>query len=140
MPDVRVLGFDYGAKRIGVAVGQTLMGTASALTQLSAQKGKPEVRAVQALLDEWRPDALIVGLPLNMDDSPSKSSKAAQRFASWLETEFKLPVYLVDERLSSREARDRLDQPGKKYTKTELNSMAAQVIVEGWLMSQHSRG
>lgn len=140
MPDIRVLGFDYGAKRIGVAVGQTLLGTASALTQLSAQKGRPEVRAVQVLLDEWRPDALIVGLPLNMDDSPSKSSKAAQRFASWLEIEFKLPVYLVDERLSSREARDRLDQPGKKYTKTELNSMAAQVIVEGWLMSQHLRG
>lgn len=136
MPDQRVLGFDYGAKRIGVAFGQTFTSTAQALMQLQVQQGKPAVREVQALIEEWRPDVFIVGLPLNMDGSMGKTAKAAQQFAAWLEATFKLPVHLVDERLSSREARERLEQPGKKITKSELNSMAAQVIVEGWLMNR----
>ena len=136
MLELRVMGFDYGTKRIGVATGQTLTNTATALTQLSVQQGLPAISDIQKLLDEWQPDVLIVGLPLNMDDSRSKSSASATHFANWLKKKFKLPVHLIDERLSTREARERIEQPGKKYTKERLNSVAAQVIVETWLMDQ----
>lgn len=133
MPEQRLLGFDFGSKRIGVAFGQTFTGTATPLTQLAVNNGQPDVSAIQRLIEEWHPDAMVVGLPLNMDASASKTSKAAQKFARWLEAEFKLPVHLMDERLSSREARERLELSGKKYTKQQLNSVAAQVILEGYL-------
>lgn len=136
MPELTYLGFDYGTKRIGVAAGQTLTGTATALDQLTVEKGLPHKHAVQALIDDWRPNGLVIGLPLNMDDSISKSAERAKRFADWLEIEFKLPTHLVDERLSTREARERIEQPGKKVTKAQLNSMAAQVILESYLQQR----
>lgn len=138
MTDQRLLGFDYGSKRIGVAVGQTVLGSATPLTQLTVIAGKPDRAAVAKLIEEWRPNAFVVGLPLNMDDTASESSRAAQRFGKWLEKEFKKPVHFVDERLSSREAQERLTQaePGKKYTKEQLNSVAAQIILEDYFAQQ----
>jgi putative Holliday junction resolvase len=133
MPEFTYLGFDYGTKRIGVAVGQTLTGTATALQQVEVENGLPRKPVIQDLIQDWQPHALVVGLPLNMDESISKSANRAKRFAKWLENTFDLPVHLIDERLSTREARERLAQPGKKTTKTQLNSMAAQVILETWL-------
>lgn len=101
----QVLAFDFGLKHIGVAVGQTLTGTATPLTTLSARDGKPNWPAVRELVQEWRPSQLVVGLPLNMDDSESKMSKRARRFAAALEAETKLPVALADERLTSYASR-----------------------------------
>lgn len=138
MTDQRLLGFDYGSKRIGVAVGQTVLGSATPLTQLSVTSGKPDRAAVAKLIEEWRPHAFVVGLPLNMDDTLSDSARAAQHFGKWLEKEFKKPVHFVDERLSSREARERLTDAsnGKKYTKEQLNSVAAQIILEDFFAQQ----
>lgn len=135
MPET-FIGFDFGKKRIGVAVGQTFTGTATPLTQLIAQAGLPQRKAVQALIDEWRPSAFIVGFPLNMDETLSPSAIAAQKFGNWLTENFSLPVHYVDERLSSREARERISEYQNKYSKALLNSVAAQIILETYLSSE----
>lgn len=130
MPKQTYLGFDFGQKRIGVAVGQSLTATAHPLTQINTN----DWGALKKIIDEWQPKAFIVGLPLNMDDTPSTISKAAQTFAHELEQRYTLPVHLCDERLSSREAIERLQEMGKtKPSKEEINSMAAAVILESWL-------
>ena len=125
-----LLGFDYGEKRIGVAVGQTITGTATALTTLPARFGKPNWHTVASIIDEWHPDALIVGLPLNMDDTEQKATKEARRFARRLRERHPLPLHFADERLSTREARsmenDRIPRQGR-------DALAAQVILEGWM-------
>ena len=84
------LGFDFGTKRIGIAVGQSLTGTASALTTLNTLQGKPDWDAISALIKEWQPDRLIVGLPVNKDGSLHEISKAAQRFGNRLNGRYNL--------------------------------------------------
>ena len=135
MPEHTVFGFDYGTKRIGVAVGQTLTKTANALTQIS-HSDQPDWQKIDALMTEWAPTMLVVGLPLNMDDSLSNTAKAAKQFAQQLQQRYQLPTELIDERLSSREARERLQQQGKRNPdKQTINSMAAQIILENWLQN-----
>lgn len=130
MPDLTLLGLDYGSKRIGVAIGQTITGTARPLTQIDSI----DWSGLQALVKEWQPGAFVVGLPINMDDSDSKISKAAKQFAKKLQQKFELPVHLSDERLSSREALERLELQGNtKPSKAEVNAMAAAVILQSWL-------
>lgn len=135
MPEQTLFGFDFGSKRIGIAVGQTLTKTAHALTQIN-NNTEPQWAALDVLITEWQPKTLIVGLPLNMDDTVGRLTKAAKKFAQQLQERYKLPVELIDERLSSREARERLQQQGKKKPdKTAINSMAAQIILENWLQN-----
>lgn len=128
-----LLGFDHGEKRIGVAVGQQITGTASALTTLSARHGQPDWAEVQALIDQWQPDAFVVGQPLQLDGSKSFSTEAAERFARRLEGRYHLPVHLVDERLTSFEAEALLQQRGGKADKAATDSVAAQIILQHWL-------
>ena len=135
MPEQTVFGFDFGSKRIGIAVGQTLTKTAHALTQIN-NNAEPQWSNLDSLITQWQPKTLIVGLPLNMDDTVGHSAKAAKKFAQQLQERYQLPVELIDERLSSREARERLQQQGrKKPDKTAINSMAAQIILENWLQN-----
>jgi putative Holliday junction resolvase len=125
------LGFDYGDKRIGIATAETLTRSATPLTQID---NNPEVwKSIEKLIAQWKPEALIVGLPMSMDDTESAQTKKARRFVKQLETHFKLPVHTIDERLSSREARSRLGESSRKTTKAEINSVAAQIILETWL-------
>jgi putative Holliday junction resolvase len=130
-----VLGFDYGLKRIGVATGQRITATAAPLHALAAQDGVPDWVRVEAVIKEWRPHALLVGLPLNMDDSESELSRLARKFARRLEGRFALPVLMVDERLTSRSARELLVDIGarRKGKLPSLDSTAAVLMVEGWL-------
>ena len=100
-----VLAFDYGLRNIGVAIGQRLTGTATPLTGLAARDGIPNWAQVQTLLEEWRPQQLLVGLPLNMDASESELSRRARKFANRLHGRFGLTVNLMDERLSSFEVK-----------------------------------
>ncbi len=133
-----VIAFDFGTKRIGVAVGQAFTGTAQPLTQVTNNNQKIHWQAIDDIIEEWRPAELVVGLPLNMDDTDSKISIKAKKFAKQLEEHYSKPTHLVDERLSSREAKDRLEQTGKtRYSKEQLNSMAAVVILEGYFAEQH---
>jgi putative Holliday junction resolvase len=129
------LGFDFGYKRIGVAVGQRLTCSASSLTTLAAKQGIPDWNAVQKILNQWHPQALIVGLPTCIDDSELYTTAAARRFAKQLRKHFALPVHLVDERLSTVEAREQLFTQGgyRKLNSSEVDSVAACVILEQWL-------
>jgi putative Holliday junction resolvase len=135
MPSEVFLGFDFGFKRIGVAVGQRLTCSASPLPTVSAREGVPEWSFLDKLVKQWRPDALIVGLPKCIDGSKLYTTPAAKRFAKALELRYSLPVYLVDERLSTIEARAFLFEKGgySKIRKTEVDGVAACIILDQWL-------
>lgn len=129
------LGFDFGFKRIGVAVGQHLTGSASPLPTLSAKQGVPDWNALSMLIQEWRPCALIVGLPKTIDDKKLYTTRASQQFANQLKVRYALPVHLVDERLSTVEARAHVFEQGgyRKIKQVQLDSIAACIILEQWL-------
>jgi len=135
MPEGVFLGFDFGYKRIGVAVGQRLTGSASPLTTLDARQGVPSWDAIQKIIGQWRPQALIVGLPTCIDDKELYTTAPARGFARQLRRRFLLPVHLVDERLSTVEARAHLFSEGgyRKIKQTEIDSIAACIILEQWL-------
>jgi putative Holliday junction resolvase len=126
-PDETVLGFDYGERRIGVAVGQTVSRTASPLRTLPAKSGQPDWVVVAKLLAEWKPNRAVVGLPTTADGAPHPVVEAARRFARRLHGRFGLPVVFVDERLSSHAAAERTRDVDA------LDAMAACVILETWL-------
>lgn len=129
-PPATVLGFDFGTRKIGLATGQSLTGGASPLNALPCPRQSPDWAAIEALIREWQPDALVVGLPLNMDDSESELSQRARRFARRLEGRFGKPAWLVDERLSTREARERLGDDYRGGADPRVDSMAAALIIE----------
>ena len=131
-----LLGFDYGTKQIGVAVGQAITGQARELCILKAQNGVPDWQKVEALLREWQPDAIVVGLPLNMDGSPSDMSERAEKFARRLNGRFNLPVHTQDERLTTYEAKgQRIGQGGQQgsYRDNPVDALAAALLLESWL-------
>lgn len=132
-----VLGFDYGSRKIGVAVGQTLTRQASPLTTLSMVQQRPDWDAIQRLIAEWRPDALVVGLPLNMDGTPTLLTSRIGRFGRQLEGRYRLPVHLADERLTSRAAREDFG-PGMNKS-GGIDAFAAKLIIETWLSEYDER-
>ena len=133
-----LLAFDYGEKHIGVAVGQTLTGTANPLETIRVTGSRPDWSAITRVVDTWQPDALVVGLPLNMDGSEQEMTDLARRFGRQLEGRFGMPVHLVDERLSTREARNRLQQDGR--ADLGADPVSAQIILEDWFSSQGACG
>lgn len=141
--DITVLGFDFGTQRIGVAVGTTLLGTARPLVVLPTRDGAPDWLAIANLVKEWQPQRLIVGLPLNMDGSDSQTTVNARSFSRKLAGRMVLPVELVDERLTSRAAREEIQQ-GKDRGKgvsagkqnEAIDAVAAALILEQWLVQQ----
>lgn len=154
MPELRrtLVCFDYGLKQIGVALLQQPTTIVSPLPIIRANDGKPDWHGVETLLQEWQPQLLLVGEPLNMDGSSSSMSERARRFARQLEGRFNVPVELVDERLSSHEAKSQMAElegkkfAGKKsggnrkrnYRNKPVDSVAAQLIMQTWLaLNQH---
>lgn len=129
-----LLAFDFGLKRIGVAVGQTRTRSANPLTTIPVKDQRPDWRAIAGLVQTWTPDALVVGLPLNMDGTSQAMTARARRFGRRLEGRFGLPVYFADERLSTREAKTRLASEGR--ADATADPVAAQVILEDWLNRQ----
>ena len=121
-----LLCFDYGEKRIGVAVGQTVTSTATALQTVLVINKKPDWEAIKILIDEWKPDKFIVGHPFTLHGTRQKMTDAAERFSRQLKHRFKLPVDLIDERLSSYEAQQEL-----KSTRN-LDPTSAKLILETW--------
>ncbi len=132
------MAFDFGLRRIGVAVGNRVTSTSQALTTLSARDGMPRWEQIQSLLEEWQPQLLVVGLPLNMDASASELSRLAQKFGRRLEARFNLPVNYMDERLSSAEAKSQLAEAGHKgnYQDSPADDLAAQLILQSWLNAE----
>lgn len=135
-----LLGFDFGMKRIGVAVGQTVTRTARPLGVIQAKEGIPQGDALDKIIKTWQPDALIVGIPLNMDGTEQAVTEFAKRFAEFLKERFKLPVYGIDERLTTKDARDQLFAKGgyKALQNAQVDSVAAQLILETWFMQIES--
>lgn len=134
----RVLGFDFGTKRIGMAVGNRLTARAEPIGALPAKDGIPNWEQLADILEQWLPDALVIGIPLNIDGSEQTVTRLARKFANRLSARYQLPIYHVDERLSTKEARQRMFDAGgyKKLQSTQIDSIAAQIIVEQWLMSE----
>ena len=130
-----LLAFDFGTKSIGVAVGQRITGTARPLTALKANDGTPDWNLIERLLKEWQPDDVIVGLPLNMDGTPSEMSARAEKFARRLNGRFNLPVFTHDERLTTFEAKGHRLAQGQRggYRERPVDALAAALLLEGWL-------
>ncbi|WP_020210994.1 Holliday junction resolvase RuvX [Gilvimarinus chinensis] len=130
-----ILAFDYGTRSIGVATGHSKTRMASPLTELRARDGIPNWDDIQKLLDEWQPDLILVGLPLNMDGSESELSKRARKFGNRLHGRFGLTVEMVDERLSSFEAKAEHRAAGgsSHYKSDPVDAIAARLILETWL-------
>lgn len=126
-----LLGFDYGTHKIGVAVGQTLTRTATPLETLGMVKQKPDWARIARLLEEWRPEALVVGHPFEMTDREANNAEGAKRFARQLAGRFHLPVHMADERLTSREAWARLGTAAARDP-TRVDAFAAKLILETW--------
>lgn len=134
------LGFDYGSQWIGVASGQTVTGTATPLKALRARDGIPDWEEVGQLLEEWQPAIVVVGLPLNMDGSPSELSQRADKFGRRLHGRFGVEVVYWDERLSSFEARGEImsQRHTRSFKQAGVDSLSAQLILESWLREQAS--
>jgi putative Holliday junction resolvase len=125
-----LLGFDFGTQRIGIAVGQSVTGTATALCTINARQGKPDWDKISELIEHWRPDALVVGQPLHSDGSDSDISKAASKFRQQLAERFRLPVHAMDERLSTHAAKQHMKQ---STSKQGVDAVAAMIILQNWL-------
>ena len=140
-PPIKILiAFDFGKKRIGTAVGQTVTATARPLTTLQAKEGIPDWQQVSTLIKKWRPDALVVGIPFNMDGTDQPLTLDARAFAKALKDQYNLPVFEMDERLTTKDARERLFAEGgyKALQDGQVDQVAAQLILQNWFES-HSR-
>ncbi len=140
MPDSNspkiLLGFDFGMKKIGIAIGQSITESARPLTIIKAQDGIPDWKSIKNLIEEWQVEALVVGLPYQLDGNEQEITRATRKFANRLQAQFKLPVYLIDERYSSKEARSQLNEMGAH--KDSLDSYAAKLILESWFREKES--
>lgn len=139
MPEynITVLGFDFGSHSIGSAVGQTRTRTASPLEAIRANNFKPDWHHISKLIDTWQPTLLIVGLPSMMDGQENEMTRQSQRFSRQLEGRFHIKTELIDERLTTREAWQILEQQAqKKHNKQTIDCIAAVLITETWLQ-QH---
>jgi putative holliday junction resolvase len=150
-----LLGFDFGPRKIGVAVGQMVTRSATPLTTLRSRHEQPDWEKIEALIREWQPSSLVVGLPFNMDDTEVAWAPRVHRFARQLQGRYGLTVHLVDERLTSIEARRQLvERPAgairsrsgssgggrsgnKPPTLEAVDALAAALILETWLCEQH---
>lgn len=128
-----LLGFDFGLQRIGVAVGQVITGTATALSTVKARDGQPDWNIISALMQTWEPDALVVGLPRHDDGTDADITTSVRRFIRQLEGRYRLPVHTMDERLSSRAAREQLDNHDNPDAAKGIDAVAARVILQDWL-------
>lgn len=132
-----VLAFDFGEKRIGVAVGDIEVGIAHPLQTISGESNDQRFAAIAALIEEWRPARLVVGLPLHLDGTEHEMTRLSRKFARRLEGRFGLPAVLVDERLSSAEASQTLNELGirGRGQKPMLDQVAAQHILQSFFDS-----
>jgi len=134
-----ILAFDFGTKRIGVASGDTLTGTARALTTLESKNESIPWPAIDKLMREYQPAQLVVGLPWNMDGTPTLLTDASRAFGAELQARYNKPVALVDERLSSHEAEAQLRDARasgikkRRNTHADVDMIAAKILLEQWL-------
>jgi putative holliday junction resolvase len=129
---VTLLGLDFGMRKIGVAIGQVVTKSATPLDALKAQDGKPNWDSIRKIIDDWAVEGFVVGIPYNMDGSEQPMTQAARTFANTLQSHFHLPVFLMDERLTTKEAKS-IIQGSDQFSAADLDSIAAKLILESWL-------
>lgn len=137
----RVLAFDFGTRRIGVASGQEMLGTGHPVAMILARDGIPNWDEIESLLAEWQPDLIVVGLPLNMDDTENEMCAKARKFGKRLHGRYHLPVEMVDERLTSFEAKGEVISAGgsRDFGRHGVDDRAAVLILETWFGMQSVR-
>ncbi|MCX7121575.1 MAG: Holliday junction resolvase RuvX [Gammaproteobacteria bacterium] len=136
-----ILGFDFGLKNIGVAVGQTITQSANPLAVLKAKNGAPHWDDIKKLIIEWGVDALVVGLPIRMDGTDQPITHRARAFAVLLQKHFQLPVYFSDERLTTVAAKEMMHATVKGAARFDrADSMSAKLIVESWMNGDRVSG
>ena len=135
MREETILAFDFGEKRIGVAVGNTVTRTATALTTLEVESNADRLNAVAELVMEWQPARFVIGEPRHEDGSPHAVAHLAKKFGNRLREQFRLPVEFEDETLSSVEAAEALDRAGifGEKRRGQLDATAAQFILQRFL-------
>ncbi len=135
------MAFDFGLRRIGVAVGQEMLGTGSPVAMIGARDGIPQWQQIARLIEEWQPDLLVVGLPLNMDGSESEMSGRARKFARRLHGRFHLDFAMMDERLSSYAAKSAVtENEGRRdFGQEGVDDLAAVLILEGWFLQERDQ-
>lgn len=141
MPDAgrrSVMAFDFGLRRIGVATGQEMLGAGQPLAMIPAENGKPDWSRIEKLLTEWQPDLVLVGLPLNMDGSESDMCGRSRKFGKRIHGRFHVPVEMVDERLTSYEAKGEVMAAGgsRDFGRHGVDDRAAVLILETWCRLQ----
>jgi putative Holliday junction resolvase len=127
VPQGRVIGFDFGLRRIGVAIGNTLTATANAETIVDSRDGRPDWNAISALFESWQPVAIVVGLPMRLNGDAQALTQPARKFGQRLSGRYKRPVYFIEEQLSSIEAEKRTGNHGPS------DHLAAEIILTNWL-------
>ena len=144
-PVLSLLGLDYGLRRIGVATGQAITRTATELRMIPSPAGFSDDdegwRALDVLMAEWRPDALVVGMPYHLDGTRIAMTAAAERFAQALEARYNKPVYRIDERLTSAEAAaeiatGRAAGTRRRQVKGDVDKLSARIILQTWFNQQ----
>ncbi len=140
MRDGLYFGFDFGEKRIGMATGQSITGTANALTILPANKGEPDWDKLDSLIAEWRPIAAVVGIPYDMNDQITAITKKAMDFCENLRKRYNWTVYEVDERLTSFDAREELKKSNQAFKKADVDKYSAKLILETFLTERGRNG
>ncbi len=135
------MAFDYGLSQIGIAIGNCVLGTTQPLTVLQAKNGQPSWQVLEDLIKEWRPDVLVVGEPFNMDGTTSELSERANKFGRRLHGRLGLEVAMVDERLSSFEAKQNSRDQGHRgnYKRHPVDSLAAELVLQTWLSENGKR-
>ena len=129
-----ILAFDFGLRQIGVAVGNMALQSTQALAIVKAKNGKPDWQALEKIMQDWQPDLLVVGDPMNMDGSASEMGARAQKFARRLQGRWGTPIEMADERLSSFEAKELMREQGHRgnYKDEPIDSYAAELILQSW--------
>ena len=135
-----VLAFDFGTRRIGVAVGDRGVGIAHQVTTIEGEDNAARFAAIDAIVAEWRPGTLVVGLPFALDGTEHEMTRLARKFARRLEARYGLPVEFVDERLSSTAAEEALREAGVKpragnfrENRGRVDRLAAQILLQQYL-------
>lgn len=131
MPVKTLLAFDYGTKKIGLAVGQNISCTATPLGTIKVTKGQGYWLQIDRIIQEWQPNNLLIGWPVNMDGSDSEILEKTQVFIKELQIRYSINCIKVDERLTSIIAKQTITE--RRVTQFDVDSMAAQIILQAWL-------
>ena len=132
-----IFAYDFGLKNIGLAIGQEITNTAQTFYTVQAKGGVPNWSELDKLVDDWTPDLFVVGNPFNMDGSRSEMQDSIDKFSINIQNRYKIEVEKIDERLSTREAMNRINDETTDYKNSDKHSLSAQIILESWFREKN---